>query len=58
VVAIVLGAPFTAAADNADRAVWALIGQIVASAVTQPFGALFSTLLWYDLRARKRAALT
>ena len=58
VVAIVLGAPFMAAADNADRAVWALIGQIVASTVTQPFGALFSTLLWYDLRARKRAALT
>jgi hypothetical protein len=58
VVAIVLGAPFTAAADNADRALWALIGQIVASTVTQPFGALFSTLLWYDLRARKRAALT
>jgi hypothetical protein len=58
VVAIVLGAPFTAAAENADRAVWALIGQIVASTVTQPFGALFSTLLWYDLRARKRAALT
>jgi hypothetical protein len=58
IVAIVLGAPFTAAADSADRAVWALIGQIVASTVTQPFGALFSTLLWYDLRARKRAALT
>jgi hypothetical protein len=36
----------------------ALIGQMVASTVTQPFGALFSTLLWYDLRARKRAALT
>jgi hypothetical protein len=58
IVAIVMGAPFTAAADSSDRAVWALIGQIVAGTITQPFGALFSTLLWYDLRARKRAALT
>jgi hypothetical protein len=56
-VAIVLGAPFTAAADSADRAIWALVGQIVAGAVTQPFGALFSTLLWYDLRARRRVDL-
>ncbi|MEA2401064.1 MAG: hypothetical protein QOK00_1467 [Thermoleophilaceae bacterium] len=56
-VAIVLGAPFTAAASSADRAIWALIGQIVASVVTQPFGALFSTLLYFDLRARKRATL-
>jgi hypothetical protein len=57
-VVIVVGSPFTAAADNADRAVWAMVGQIVAGTITQPFGALFSTLLWYDLRARKRAALT
>jgi hypothetical protein len=56
VAAIVLNAPFTAAADRADRAVWALIGQIVASAVAQPFGALYSTLLYFDLRERKRAA--
>ena len=58
IVAVVLGAPFTAAADSADRALWALIGQIVASSVTQPFGALFSTLLYFDLKARKRAALS
>jgi hypothetical protein len=55
--AVVLNAPFAAAADRADRAVWALIGEIVASTVVQPFGALYSTLLYFDLRERKRAAL-
>jgi hypothetical protein len=54
--AVVLGAPFTAAADATDRAIWALAGQIVAGSVTHPFAALFSTLLYYDLRERKRAA--
>jgi hypothetical protein len=57
-VVIVVGTPFTAAADSSDRALWALIGQIVAGTLTQPFAALYSTLLWYDLRARKRATLT
>jgi hypothetical protein len=56
--AVVLGAPFTAAADSADRAIWSLVGQIVASSVAQPFGALYSTLLYFDLRERKRAALS
>jgi hypothetical protein len=56
-VAVVLGTPFTAAAESSDRALWALVGQMVASAVTQPFGALYSTLLYFDLRERKRAAL-
>jgi hypothetical protein len=55
--AVVLGAPFTAAADSADRAIWSLIGQIVASTVAQPFGALYSTLLYFDLRERRRATL-
>jgi hypothetical protein len=55
VIAVLLGSPFTAGADRADRAIWALIGEIVASSVVQPFGALFSTLLYYDLRARGRA---
>jgi hypothetical protein len=55
-VASVLAVPFTAAADSADRAIWALAGQIVAAAVTQPFAALFSTLLYFDLRERKRTA--
>lgn len=54
---IVLVAPFTAAADSADRAIWALIGQIVASAVAQPFGALYSTLLYFDLRQRGRESV-
>ena len=56
--AVVLGAPFTAAADSTDRAIWSLIGQIVASSVAQPFGALYSTLLYFDLRERKRTALS
>jgi hypothetical protein len=52
---LVLGAPFTVLADTSDRALWALSGQIVATSVTQPFIALFSTFLYYDLRERKRA---
>jgi hypothetical protein len=55
-VIFVLGAPFTVLADASDRALWALSGQIVATSVTQPFIALFSTFLYYDLRERKRAA--
>jgi hypothetical protein len=55
VFAVILGAPFTAAADRTDRAVWALVGEIVASSVVQPFGALYSTLLYFDLQARTRA---
>ena len=54
---VVLGAPFTAAADAGDRAIWALAGQMLANSITQPFAALFSTLLYYDLRERRRAAL-
>lgn len=57
VIAYVLGAPFIAAADSADRALWALIGESVAGALVQPFGALYSTLLYFDLKARRRAAL-
>jgi hypothetical protein len=52
----VLGAPFTVLADSTDRALWALSGNILATSVTQPFIALFSTFLYYDLRERKRAA--
>jgi hypothetical protein len=55
-VGLLLGAPFTALADASDRAIWWLSGQIVAATVTSPFAALFSTLLYYDLRERKRAA--
>ena len=51
--AFVLGAPFSAAAESADRAVWSMIGQMLAGAITQPFGALYSTLLYFDLLARR-----
>ena len=57
VIVAVLITPFNAAADNADRALWALIGEIAASSLVQPFGALYSTLLYFDLKARRRAAL-
>lgn len=54
--ALVIGAPFTAAADSTDRAAWSLAGQILAAVITQPFGALYSTLLYFDLRQRRRGA--
>ena len=56
-VAVLVGSPFTAAANSSDRALWALIGQIVAGTLTQPFAALFSTLLYFDLRERQRTAI-
>jgi hypothetical protein len=49
----VLLAPFTAIAASTDEAVWALVGTILATSVTTPFVALFSTLLYYDLLARR-----
>ena len=52
---IVLAWPFAAAAEAADKAVWGLAGSIVATAVTTPFVALYSTLLYYDLLARRTA---
>jgi hypothetical protein len=51
--ALILSAPFTAIADSTDREVWALAGTIIAESVTAPFAALFSTFLFYDLRARR-----
>jgi hypothetical protein len=57
VIALALSTPFRAAADNADRALWALIGEIALGSLVQPFGALFSTLLYFDLRQRKRGTL-
>jgi len=48
--------PFSAVARSADRAVWGLVGQIAAETVTTPFVALVSTLLYFDLRARRTAA--
>jgi hypothetical protein len=55
-VTAVVGAPFAAGADSANRAVWALAGQVVGASLTLPFAALFSTFLYYDLRERQRAA--
>jgi hypothetical protein len=49
----VLLAPFTAIAESTDRAVWALVGSGAATAITTPFVALYSTLLYYDLLARR-----
>jgi hypothetical protein len=45
--------PFSAIASSTDEAVWSLVGTILATSVTTPFVALFSTLLYYDLLARR-----
>ncbi len=49
----ILLTPFTAIAESTDRAVWALVGSAVTTSITTPFVALYSTLLYYDMRARK-----
>jgi hypothetical protein len=49
---LILVLPFGAIAESTDRAVWQLVGSTLATSVTTPFVALFSTLLYYDLRAR------
>ena len=49
----ILVTPFTAIAESTDSAVWALIGSAVTRSVTTPFVALYSTLLYYDLLARR-----
>jgi hypothetical protein len=46
-------APFSAIAASTDEAVWALVGTILTTSVTTPFVALYSTLLYYDLLARR-----
>ena len=48
--------PFTAIAASSDQAIWALVGTILATSVTTPFVALYSTFLYYDLLARRTAA--
>jgi hypothetical protein len=50
---LIIVLPFTGIAESADQAVWALIGSAVATAVTTPFVALFSTFLYYDLTTRR-----
>jgi hypothetical protein len=49
---LLLITPFNAIADSTDRAVWAVVGSAVTTSVTTPFVALYSTLLYYALRAR------
>jgi hypothetical protein len=49
---LILVLPFAAIAESTDRAVWQLVGSTIATSITTPFVALFSTLLYYDLRAR------
>ena len=55
---LLLVTPFAAIGESADRAIWGLIGQMAAEVVTAPFVALLSTLLYFDLRARRRSAAT
>ncbi len=50
---LVLQAPFTALADGSGDAVWALAGTIIVTSLAAPFVALYSTLLYHDLRARR-----
>ena len=50
---LLLLAPFTEIADSTDRALWALVGSAATTSITAPFVALYSTLLYYDLLARR-----
>jgi hypothetical protein len=50
---LLLVTPFTAIAESTDRAVWVMVGSAVTTAITAPFVALYSTLLYYDLLARR-----
>jgi hypothetical protein len=52
--ALALLSPFTALAKSADRELWRLVGEALATTLTTPFVALVSILLWYDLRNRRR----
>ena len=56
-VAVLLGAPFTAAANSTDRALWALIGQIVANADPTLRGALLDAALLRPARSASGRAL-
>ncbi|HEX2070479.1 MAG TPA: YciC family protein [Thermoleophilaceae bacterium] len=54
--AVVLVLPFEALAESADRQAIALAGMILTEALTAPFIALVSTLLFFDIRARRTAS--
>ena len=47
--------PLQALAESADRQAIALAGMILTEALTAPFVALVSTLLFFDIRARRTA---
>jgi hypothetical protein len=51
----VAGAPFAAAADATDQAVFQLVGQTVGGVLFAPAAALITTLLYFDQRLRKGA---
>jgi hypothetical protein len=53
---LLLIAPFDAVAESSDRELWSLVGTMTAETISAPFVALYSTLLYYDLRSRRRAA--
>jgi len=48
--------PLQALAESADRQAIALAGMILTESLTAPFVALVSTLLFYDIRARRTAS--
>ena len=48
--------PLQALAESADRQAIALAGMILTETLTAPFVALVSTLLFYDIRARRTAS--
>jgi hypothetical protein len=47
--------PLQALAESADRQAISLAGMVITGALTAPFVALVSTLLFYDVRARRSA---
>lgn len=51
--AALVGLPLSLAAESTDRAVFGLAGSILAQMVTAPYIAIVSTLLFFDLSARK-----
>jgi hypothetical protein len=55
--AILISVPMEAAAKSADREVLGLAGDMLASIATAPFVAIVTTLLFYDLRARREELL-
>lgn len=53
---LLLVVPLQVLADSADRQAISLAGMILAESLTVPFVALVTTLLFYDLRARREPA--